>query len=370
MNIEAATAEWQSLLGPGHVLTLAQAQAAYGADTGGATRFIPAALRVTDSAHLPEVMRIARRHRTPVHPISTGRNWGYGTALPPVDGCTIIDLSGLRRILHYAAELGVVTVEPGVTQGMLADFLEAGRHPYMVLTTGAGPSCSLVGNAVERGFGITPVSDHFAAVTDLEAVLADGSIYRSAMRELAGPDLARLFKWGIGPYTTGLFTQSGWGIVTRMSIALARRPERVMTCVFSLADDARLEEAVSRTRAALASLPGVVGGINLMNRHRVLAMTVCNPLRNPWHRPVRTARAAAALPGTGLADGLLERGPGACTPAPGRMDARRMGGAYRAHRPHVGAVIGADRGTTERDSVAAGVLASQRRPAREPPPRR
>ena len=42
--------------------------------------------------------------------------------------------------------------------------------------------------------------------------------YRTALRETGGDELARLFKWGIGPYATGLFTQSGFGIVTRMSI--------------------------------------------------------------------------------------------------------------------------------------------------------
>ena len=73
--------------------------------------------------------------------------------------------------------------------------------------TGAGPTCSLVGNALERGYGITPYTDHFAAVTDIEAVLPDGSVYRTALREIAGDELARLFKWGIGPHTAGLFAQ-------------------------------------------------------------------------------------------------------------------------------------------------------------------
>lgn len=295
IDLPGAIRAWRGLLGDANVLTPAQAQARYGADTGGATRAIPAALLISEAAQLPEVMRIAQRHHAPVHPISTGRNWGYGTALPPVDGCTVLDLSGLRRILHFDDELGVVTVEPGVTQGMLADFLRAGDHPYLVPTTGAGPNCSLLGNALERGYGITPIADHFAAVTDLEAVLADGSVYRSALRDLAGEDLARLHRWGIGPYTAGLFSQSGLGIVTRMSITLARRPPCVMTGLFSLPDDARLEEAVRRTRDCLATLPGVVGGINLMNRHRVLAMVVPYPRSQLGPDGLLPAQVVAAL---------------------------------------------------------------------------
>lgn len=278
MDVDAAITEWRGLLGSAQVLTSDQAQQTYGMDCGGLARRIGAALRITDSAQLPEVMRIASRHKAPVYPISTGRNWGYGTSLPVVDGCTIIDLSALQRILHFDTELGVVTVEPGVTQGMLADYLVRGGHAFMVPTTGAGPNCSLVGNALERGYGITPHADHFGAVTDIEAVLADGNIYRTALRELGGEDLARLFKWGIGPYSAGLFTQSGFGIVTRMSILVARRPQAIRACLFSLRSDELLEPAVARVRSILASLPGIVGGVNLMNRHRILAMSAPYPL--------------------------------------------------------------------------------------------
>jgi 4-cresol dehydrogenase (hydroxylating) len=275
--ITRALTAWRRLLGPDQVLDGGQAQLRYGADTGGGTRRIAGALLVRDATDLPAIVRIAAENQAPLHPISTGHNWGYGTALPSTEGCTIVDLSGLQRILHFDAELGVVTVEPGVTQGMLSEFLVSGGHPYMVPVTGAGPTCSLVGNALERGYGITPYTDHFAAVTDVEAVLPDGSVYRTALREMAGDDLARLFKWGIGPYTAGLFAQSGAGIVTRMSILLARRPERVEACFFRVEDDTLLEGAVACVRSILTRLPGVVGGINLMNRHRMLAMTAPYP---------------------------------------------------------------------------------------------
>jgi 4-cresol dehydrogenase (hydroxylating) len=277
IRLAAAIEAWRGLLGEAAVLQDRDAQRSYGADASGIERQIPACLRIQNADLLPEVMRIAQRHKVAVYPISTGRNWGYGTALPARDNCVIIDLSPLRRILHFDSELGVVTLEPGVTQGMLAEFLASGNHPFMVPVTGGGPQCSLLGNALERGYGITPHTDHFSAATDLEAVLADGSMYRTALREAGGEDLARLFKHGIGPYSAGLFTQSGFGIVTRMSIALARRPECVKACFFSLKDDALLEPAIQRVQAILTRLPGVVGGINLMNRHRMLAMVAPYP---------------------------------------------------------------------------------------------
>lgn len=277
MDLSLAIAQWQALLGAPQVLLGEAVAAAYGGDTGGAQRHIPAALRIEDSASLQDVMRIASRHQVPVYPISTGKNWGYGSALPAQDGCVIIDLSPLKKVIDFDAELGVVTLEPGVTQGMLADFLEAGNHPYLVPVTGAGPTCSLLGNALERGFGVTPHVDHFGAVTDIEAVLPDGSLYRTALREAGGAELARLFKWGIGPYCTGLFSQGGFGIVTRMSIILARRPECVKVCLFSLKDDALLEPAVLRIRDIMGRLGSTVGAINLMNQHRVLSMAAPFP---------------------------------------------------------------------------------------------
>ena len=279
-KLDAAAAAWRAWLGEAQVDDAATAQARYGADTTAAGRQVVLALRVLRRDQVPEVVRIAAMHGQPIHPISTGRNWGYGSALPAEDGCVLLDLGPLRQIVDFDAELGVVTVEPGVTQGDLADFLAKGGHPFLVPVTGAGPSCSLLANALERGYGVTPHTDHFAAVTWLEAVLADGTVHRGMLEEAGGLELAQLFRWGLGPYTQGLFTQSGMGIVTQMSIALARRPACVAVCLFSLKDDALLEPAALAVRSAMQRLNPTLGAVNLMNRHRVLSMSA----PYPWER--------------------------------------------------------------------------------------
>jgi 4-cresol dehydrogenase (hydroxylating) len=270
MGIAGAEAAWRSLLGSECVLDGAQGQARWGSCTTGATRAIAGALRPGTTEPIPEIVRIARQHRVALYPISTGNNWGYGSALPVRDGCVILDLS-------FDAETGVVVVEPGVTQAMLADFLARGAHPFLVPVTGAGPNCSLLGNAVERGYGITPYTDHFGAVLALEAVLADGSIYRSPLPELTAERAAPAFKWGVGPYLDGLFTQSGFGVVTNVAIALARTPPRTKAILFGLSED-RFVESVTAIRDVLRRLPGIVGGLNLMNTHRVLAMGIPYPI--------------------------------------------------------------------------------------------
>ena len=277
MGIAGAEAAWRSLLGSDRVADAAQAQARWGSCTTGATRAIAGALRPATIDAIPELVRVAHGHRVPLYPISTGNNWGYGSALPVRDGCVILDLSACARIRDFDAETGVVVVEPGVTQAMLAEFLARGGHPFLVPVTGAGPNCSLLGNAVERGYGITPYTDHFGAVLAVEAVLADGSIYRSPLPELAPGSAAPAFKWGIGPYLDGLFTQSGFGIVTSVAIALARTPPRTKAILFGVSEE-RFSESVSAIRDVLRRLPGIVGGLNLMNTHRVLAMAIPYPI--------------------------------------------------------------------------------------------
>lgn len=272
-----ALSAWEGLLGAANVVLGTAALRPYSADTSGLVRKVPAALRIETEPLLQAVLRVAQHHRVAVYPLSTGRNWGYGTALPARDGSVLLDLSRMNRILDFDPELGIITVEPGVTQGMLADFLNQGGHDFLVPVTDAGPTCSLLANALERGFGVTPYTDHFGAVTDLQAVLADGSLYRTALHDAGAEELARLFKWGIGPYSAGLFSQSGFGVVTRLSIVLARRPACIKVCLFRLAHDDLLEPAVLAVRSVLARLPGTVGSIHLMNQHRGLGVSAPYP---------------------------------------------------------------------------------------------
>ncbi|HET7033614.1 MAG TPA: FAD-binding protein, partial [Casimicrobiaceae bacterium] len=132
MGLADALAAWRSLLGRDRVIDAPEAQARWGACTTGAARRICGAVSPDDARLVAEIVKIAAAHRVPLHPISTGHNWGYGTALPVRDDCVILDLSALRQIRDFDVDTGVVTVEPGVTQAMLAEFLEKGRHPFLV----------------------------------------------------------------------------------------------------------------------------------------------------------------------------------------------------------------------------------------------
>lgn len=274
-SIESAIAEWTTLLGESGVLAAGVAD--FGASTIGTKRFIPAVLRPENQEQVAAVLQVAQRWQVAVYPVSTGNNWGYGSANPVEDGCVILDLSRLDRISGFDAEMGVITVEPGVTQGALRDFLDHHDGSYLVPVTGAGPTCSILGNALERGYGITPFTDHFAAVTKIEAILPDGTLYRTPLSELGGAEVDGLFKWGLGPYLDGLFSQGNFGVVVNMTIALAPTPDTVTAFFFSTKDDAKLEALVPTVRTVLRALSGSVVAINLLNSQRMLSMMTSFP---------------------------------------------------------------------------------------------
>jgi 4-cresol dehydrogenase (hydroxylating) len=306
-RIASALEAWSRLLGPEAVLAGPAAEARYGADTLGVKRAIPAALRPKTTEQVVGLVRVASDLRVPLYPISTGANWGYGSALPVVEGCVVVDLSRMDRIDATDIELGVVTVEPGVTQRTLRAFLDEGGLPFLVPVHGGGPDCSLVGNALERGYGITPYADHFGAVTALEAVLANGEVYRTPLSELGAATVDRVFKWGVGPYLDGLFSQGNFGIVTRMTLALAPTPERIETFFFGLPRDGDLEAGVAAVRRALVAAGNVTGSINLMNARRVLSMMEPYPSDQvraggivPQAHIDRLARRARVMPWTGI----------------------------------------------------------------------
>ena len=261
-----ATHAWRQVLAEDDVVTDTRA---YNVDTSSMRAAIPLALRPRDLEQVRAVVRIAARFRVPLYPLSTGRNWGYGTSLPVRSPSVIVDLSGLCSIRAFDEELGVVTLEPGVTQGALSDYLVQHGLRYLVPTTGAGPGCSVLANALERGFGITPLTDHFAAVLSLKVVLADGSLYESFGRAYPDAGLAQAYRWGTGPYLDGLFAQSNLGLVVEASIALRPRSERCGAVLFALSGNREADALVPALREILSEAGSQVGAVHLMNRARV-----------------------------------------------------------------------------------------------------
>jgi FAD/FMN-containing dehydrogenase len=246
-SFDKALSEWTILLGSEHVLTDERAQA-YNNCPSQSTRHIPAVLLPTSQEDVRKIMLIAARYRVPLHPVSTGKNWGFGGAAPGTNSAVIVDMHLMNRIVDFIPDLGIVTVEPGVTQRQLSEFLRQGNYPFIVSVSSASPDCSIIGNALERGHGMMPYMDRFASLTSLKAVLPDGSLYQSLLADGGGEEIDRAYKWGVGPYLDGLFSQGGFGLVTQASFILAPKPELTTMFFFRPRPDVTLDELMAKLR--------------------------------------------------------------------------------------------------------------------------
>ena len=225
VTLDKAILEWTEVLGAEFVITDSVALRTSETATFETTQQVPAILRPQSRDEVQECVRIANRNAVPLYPVSTGFNWGYGSRVPVIDQCVVMELRRMNRILDYSEELAYITVEPGVTQRQVIDFLQQSRSRLWIDATGSTPDCSLIGNTMERGFGHTPYGDHFANSCGLEVVLPNGEVVETGFSRFPNAQAGPVYRWGVGPTIDGLFSQSNLGIVTRMTIWLMPAPE-------------------------------------------------------------------------------------------------------------------------------------------------
>jgi 4-cresol dehydrogenase (hydroxylating) len=268
------------------ILNASDATEQYGQTTFSTPLAIDAAVIALHESVIGKLLTLANVHRFCIYPISSGKNWGYGSFQFDANNRAkiILDLSQLKRITATDKSLGLITLQPGVTQQDLFEFLTKNDWPYMTPVTGAGPSCSIVGNALERGYGITPRTDHFGAVNALKAYIPHPEYcekqFESAISALDSSNedfIDKTFKWGLGPYLDGIFSQSSLGIVSEMTIRLAPLPKSFCSFYIKIPSHTKLPNALDLIKDTLQEFEGIVGSINLMDRRRLVAMTSTNP---------------------------------------------------------------------------------------------
>lgn len=219
-----------------------------------------------------------RQQYSAISVISRGNNWGYGCHAPNKDHSLLIDLSLCKAIKEFDDYHGIITIEPGLSYGMLAEYLQAQGDKWIAPVHGAGVDASVLGNVLERGYGITPNTDHFGAVQSLKAILNNGELYQGSLANLNQPHLDKLFKYGIGPYYDGLFSQSGLGIVTEVTIKLYPKAEYSEMFAFGIKDPQQLGLLVEKIKIIKRNFSSSLSGLNLMNRERCLSMLIDYPL--------------------------------------------------------------------------------------------
>ena len=130
-----------------------------------------------------------------------------------------------------------------------------------------------MGNALERGIGETPYGDHFENICGMEVLLPDGKLIRTGGGPLADYKTWNTFKWGVGPYLEGLFSQSNYGIVTKMGMWLMPQPDCFESCLFELKREEDFPSLIDAVRGLTfaGALPSKIHLINDVTTFGIVA---------------------------------------------------------------------------------------------------
>lgn len=257
-------------LGNEHVVTDFLKRQEYQTTTYQTAFKIPAIVFPGSLEEVQACVRIANSAKTPIYPISTGKNYGYGSRVPSSERCIVLELSRMKRIIDYSEDLGTVTVEPGVTQRQLSEFLMARGNRFWMDATGSSPDHSLIGNLAERGFGHTPYGDHFGNVGEMEVVLPQGDCIHTGFGRFPNARAKGYYRWGLGPSVDGLFTQSNFGIITRATLWLMPAPACHQYFYFSFERSEQLGEIIDLLRPL--RLAGTLkSAIHIANDYKVIS---------------------------------------------------------------------------------------------------
>ena len=177
-----------------------------------------------------QVVRTANKYKIPIYPVSTGKNLGYGGAAPVYSGSVVLDLKRMNRILEVNEENAYALVEPGVSYFDLYRYIQEKGLKLWVDVPDPGWG-SPVGNALDRGGGylMAHLRNHFDSHCGMEVVLANGEIIRTGMGAMPGAKTWQEYKTGFGPWVDGIFSQSNFGVVTKMGFWLMPEPEAYLS---------------------------------------------------------------------------------------------------------------------------------------------
>ena len=202
----------------------------------------------TSAEQVQEIVRTCNEFKVPIWTISTGKNLGYGSAAPGETGQVILDLHRMNRILEVDPDSCTALVEPGVTYQQLYDHIQEKGYKLWLSVPAPSAIAGPVGNTLDRGVGYTPYGEHFMFQCGMEVVLANGEMIRTGMGGIENSTSWQVFKWGYGPYLDGIFSQSNYGVVTKMGMWLMPEPPAYRPFLIQYPDPEDIEEIVEIMR--------------------------------------------------------------------------------------------------------------------------
>lgn len=194
----------------------------------------------TEAKQVQDLVLLANELKVPIWTVSTGKNWGYGEKTATYEGGITLVLERMNRILTVDEELGYAVIEPGVTYKELNDHLKTKGYKLWSDSAGTTQFASVIGNALDKGRGLTPYADHFGHLCGLNVILPNGEVLETGGGPTGNNHVRHLYKWGVGPYADGFFTQSNLGIVVSAGIWLMPAPEHSDCGIFEYKADMSL----------------------------------------------------------------------------------------------------------------------------------
>ncbi|MFF4817007.1 FAD-binding oxidoreductase [Kitasatospora sp. NPDC001309] len=203
------------------------------------------------------VLRTATELRVPVVP--QGARTGLSGAANAVDGCVVLSLVKLNRILEIDPVNRVAVVEPGVVNAELSRAVEELGLCYPP-DPSSWESCTIGGNIGTGAGGLCCVKYGVTSeyVLGLDVVLADGRLLSTGRRTakgVAGYDLTRLFVGSEGTL----------GVVVRAVLALrpAPEPQLALAAEFPSADAAGAAVCAVMERGLTPSLMELMDAVSV-----------------------------------------------------------------------------------------------------------
>jgi 4-cresol dehydrogenase (hydroxylating) len=292
----------REVVGAEHVRDDADTLERYARSTASRSTAPLAVVSAASRAEVIALVDLARRHQTPLYPVSTGKNWGYGDACAVTDGQVVLELSRMNRIVQVDPQLAYAVIEPGVTQQQLADYLRKHQIDLWTDCTGAGPDTSFLGNILERGFGHSPYGNRLQHIAGLQVVLASGEVLDTGFGHYPNARAAHLFPYGVGPFLDGLFTQSNFGVVTQVGIWLMPKAECINHFICTVPEHADIGPVVDALRplrldGTLRSIVHIGNDLRVISGGRAFPREQAGdqaPLPNRLRRTLRESAGAGA----------------------------------------------------------------------------
>ncbi|MGI8577922.1 MAG: FAD-binding oxidoreductase [Nocardioidaceae bacterium] len=182
-----------------------------------------ALVHARSTVQVQHVMRVASRYAVPVVP--QGARSGLSGAANAVDGCILLSLEKMNRVLEVDVPNRLVVTQPGIYNADLSRAVgEQGL--FYPPDPSSWEFCSIGGNVSTNSGGLCCVK--YGVTTDyvlgLEVVLAGGDILhtgRRTVKGVAGYDLTRLFVGSEGTL----------GVITEITLALRPATQQPLTVV-------------------------------------------------------------------------------------------------------------------------------------------